>query len=83
MENSQTTGKVMGALLIGATVGSVLGLLFAPNKGSKTRKNIVHSTDDLAASIKQKFDNLFDEAKANYESQKEKAADYMSNKPEA
>lgn len=80
MENSHTTGKVVGALLVGAAVGSILGILFAPHKGTKTRKNIAHSTEDLAESIKQKFEDLFDEAKASFEAQKEKAADLMSNK---
>jgi len=80
MENSNNNGKVIGALLVGAAIGSALGILFAPHKGSKTRKNISHASEDLGESIKDKFENMFEEAKAGFEAQKEKAAEFMSNK---
>ncbi len=34
-------------LLIGVGIGAVLGILFAPHKGSKTRKNIAKTGADL------------------------------------
>lgn len=34
-------------LLIGVGIGVVLGILFAPHKGSKTRKNIAKTGADL------------------------------------
>lgn len=83
MENSHTTGKVIGALLVGAAIGSVLGILFAPHKGSKTRKNIANSTDDWAHSVKSKLEDLFEEAKASFEAQKDKAADFVADKTKA
>ena len=80
MENSHTTGKVIGALLVGAAIGSVLGILFAHHKGSKTRKNISNSSEDFAQAIKDKFEDMFEEVKAGFQTQKDKAADFVADK---
>ena len=61
MENSNETGKLIGVLVIGAAVGVVLGVLFAPDKGCNTRKKLMGKAKDLADDVKQK---MLDEANA-------------------
>ena len=54
-ESTINNGKMIGALLVGAAIGGVLGVLFAPEKGIDTRKKIMAKGEDLRDSIKEKF----------------------------
>ncbi len=77
MENSNDTVKVIGALLIGALAGAALGVLFAPDKGSKTRSRIADGTKYLTEDMKAKLNNQADALRSQAEELKVLAKDKM------
>lgn len=54
-----TTVKVLAGMVAGMAIGAALGILMAPHKGAKTRKNIVSKGEDLAKNINKKIDEKF------------------------
>ena len=77
MENSNNTGKLIGAILLGAAVGGVLGILFAPEKGSEIRKKLSEKGVDLTDGLKEKFNILLEDLKMEAEAVKEKAIEFI------
>jgi gas vesicle protein len=63
--------KIIAAVLVGAAVGAIAGILFAPDKGSATREKIKEAGEDLKNSFKEKINSFVDEVKEKYESNKE------------
>ncbi len=79
MGNSNNTGKVIGAIFLGAAIGGALGILFAPDKGSDTRKKIRDKSNDLTDSMKEKFGEMVDKFKKETELVKEKTNEFADN----
>lgn len=54
------SGKVVLGALAGVAAGALIGVLFAPDKGSESRSKIVKKGEDYLDSIKGKFNSLLD-----------------------
>jgi gas vesicle protein len=85
---SNNTNSVL-ALLLGAAIGAGVGILFAPDKGSKTREKIKDGFDDAKDNLKHKFEdvthqlrNKFAGSKHNMEETYEEMVSNMSHKTE-
>jgi len=52
------TSKILTALIVGAAVGAVLGILYAPDKGSETRKKVNEEGKKMSDAIKNKFNEV-------------------------
>lgn len=74
-ENNNNTAKIIGAALLGAAIGGLIGVLFAPDKGSKTRKRLMNKGHELTDSMKQKFSDLMADMKENAKEGAEKVKD--------
>jgi gas vesicle protein len=68
-----SNSKLIAALIGGAAVGVVLGVLFAPDKGSNLRKSISSSAKDFADKILSKAEEMVEETEAQTRRTREKA----------
>jgi len=50
-----TSGKILAAVAAGIAAGAILGILFAPDKGSETRRKINEQGKKMADDVKDKF----------------------------
>ena len=79
MENLKQSVKLLGAMVLGAAIGGAIGILYAPDKGSETRKKIVGKSDDLTDALKGKFNGMLEDIKKDIETAKVKASELVEN----
>ncbi len=52
------TGKIITAVAAGAAAGAILGILFAPDKGTETRRKINEQGKKLADEMKNRMEKV-------------------------
>lgn len=57
---SSNTGNTILALITGAAIGAGIGILFAPDKGSNTRRKIKKGVEDASEQFSEKFYEVSD-----------------------
>jgi gas vesicle protein len=73
-----STGKVVLGALAGLAIGAIAGILFAPEKGSVTRRQIMDKGDEYVDGVKSKFDDVRDSLTNKYESVKRDAEGFVN-----
>lgn len=74
-----STGKVVLGAVAGLAIGGILGILFAPQKGSITRQQILDKGNDYADGLKSKYNEFADTISEKFQSAKEFALEMSEN----
>lgn len=72
-------GKLLLGVLAGFAAGAALGILFAPDKGTSTRRKISDTKDLYAEELGLKFNEFIDSISSQFDSVKEKASRMAEN----
>lgn len=67
-------GRIILGVLAGVVAGALIGIMFAPDKGSATRKKIVHKGEDYVENLKEKINGILNNGKRS-----EKARENVSS----
>jgi len=73
------TGKIFLGVLAGLAAGAVLGILFAPDKGTVTRRKITTKSNDIKDGLKEKFNEFVDDMSEKYENVKEEVSEFTDH----
>ena len=74
--------KVLMGVLGGVAVGAVAGILFAPAKGTKTRKRIMKKGNNLKKDMKNKFEDVYKTISTKYDNVLDHAKEFAGDHQE-
>lgn len=74
------TGKLLMGVMAGMATGAILGILFAPAEGSRTRRKIREQGENYLHDVKDKFNEYADSLAHNYENVKGKVSAFADRK---
>jgi gas vesicle protein len=74
--------KVLMGVLGSVAAGAVVGILFAPAKGTKTRKRIMKKSDNLKKNMKNKFKDVYNTISTKYDSVLDQAKEFAGDHQE-
>ena len=72
------SNKVILSVLTGVAVGAIMGVLLAPQKGSKTRRQIIRNGDDLADDAKEMYEDITKTISKKYNCTRSEAEELIS-----
>jgi gas vesicle protein len=72
--------KVTLGIFGGIAVGALVGILFAPAKGSSTRRKIIHRGEEYSDELKEKLEDLIDTIVDQYDETAKSAVKMITNK---
>lgn len=70
-------GKILVGVIAGAAAGAILGVLFAPAKGSVTRRRIARNSADYADDATEKLNKYVDAITEEYDTIKDGVMDLV------
>jgi gas vesicle protein len=73
------SGKIALGALAGLAIGATVGILFAPDKGSTTRKKISMKRDEYVDELEDKFSDFVNSITRKFETVKKEAGNMAEN----
>ncbi len=68
-----STGKIILSVVTGIAIGATVGVMFAPEKGSLTRKKIFKKSNKYVDKLEKEFYEFIDSITKEYEELREEA----------
>ena len=77
-----TTKQVLLSVVAGVAAGATIGVLFAPDKGTETRKKIAQKSREYSDTVTGKFNGLVESIRHPFESAKADVVELSENTTE-